>query len=244
MLLTNCNAFMDKPLISIITTGFNRDKYLEQCFNSVIAQSYSNWELIYWDDGSGDRSRKIAREFGERHRRIRPYGTIWNRGRAKALEDAHTKAAGDYIGWLDTDDRLHPDALGMTVEILDKYPDCGLVYTDYTDINDAGEELAIGHRCGYPYSKEALLNKFMVFHFRLYRRSLFDAVGGIDTRLKAAIDYDLVLRMSEVTRFIHIPVPLYYYRLHDDRMGITHYRQQYNDSLRAVEWAKERRKLV
>jgi hypothetical protein len=79
-----------------------------------------------------------------------------------------------------------------------------------------GRENGYGSRCRIPYSKDRLLLDFMTFHFRLIRRSVFDQVGGIDERSAYIEDYDLCLRLSEVTTVHHLQKPLYYYRQHDE----------------------------
>ena len=96
--------------------------------------------------------------------------------------------------------------------------DVGMVYTNYQVIDEIGKVRGIGSRCQIPYSKEQLLVDLMTFHFRLMRRSTYEQVGGIDSSFQWADDYDLCLKISEVTQIHHLPRLLYLYRCHSDNM--------------------------
>nr|WP_254721643.1 CHAT domain-containing protein [Kovacikia minuta] len=169
--------------------------------------------MLIWDDGSTDRSLEIAQDYAKQDSRLRVMAAP-HRGRVLALQAAIAQTSGTYLGWVDSDDRLDSKALQETVPVLDCHPETGMVYTDYVNINAAGSVTSYGHRCHIPYSKERLLLDFMTFHFRLIRRSVFDQVGGIDGSLNYVEDYDLCLRLSEVTSVRRVRKPLYYYRQH------------------------------
>jgi glycosyltransferase involved in cell wall biosynthesis len=201
------------PLISLITTVYNRQHYLQAAIHSVLAQTHSNFELLIWDDGSNDESLPIAQRFAQQDSRIKVFAAP-HQGRALALQAAHEQATGDYLGWVDSDDLLAATALAETATILETHPPIGLVYTDYWRLDAAGSVKGLGQRCQIPYSPDRLLVDFMTFHFRLFRRSAFEQAGGINPTFPAAIDYDLCLRLSEVTEVMHLPRPLYYYRVH------------------------------
>lgn len=124
-------------LISIIITAYNRENYLSQAIASVLAQTYRDFELLMWDDGSSDRSLEIAHNYAKRDCRIRVV-VAEHQGTAAALKAATVKTSGTYLGWVDSDDLLAPTALAETVRILDKYPKIGMVYTDYFLIDESG----------------------------------------------------------------------------------------------------------
>jgi len=199
--------------ISLVITTYNRAAYLGEAIASVLQQTDGDFELLIWDDGSSDNSVELAEAFAQRDRRVRVVAAE-HRGRVEALKAAIAQTTGTYLGWVDSDDRLAPTALEETVRLLDSHPDTGMVYTYYWDMDDQGRVLRHGHRCRIPYSPERLLVDFMTFHFRLIRRSHYDQVGGIDGSLDFVEDYDLCLRLSEVTRIRCVRKPLYYYRLH------------------------------
>lgn len=199
--------------ISLIITSYNREQYLKEAIESILAQSYPYFELLIWDDGSQDNSLRLAQSYADRDTRIRVQAAP-HQGLSCSLHDAVAATKYPYLGWVDSDDRLAPTALAETVAILDSQPDTGLVYTNYQNIDAAGSITGIGDRCHIPYSPRKLLVSFMTFHFRLIRRSLYNQVGGINPAFERAEDYDLCLRLSEVTQFYHLKRPLYFYRQH------------------------------
>jgi len=200
-------------LISIITTTYNREQYLGTAIESILAQTYHNFELIIWDDGSTDSSLAIARKYAQQDTRIQVIAAP-HQGRGIALKAAHTMCKGTYTGWVDSDDLLAPRAIEETAAILDAQPEIGVVYTDCLTINEKTQVKGLGHRSQIPYSPDRLLVDFMTFHFRLFRHQLYNQIGGINSEFNRAEDYDFCLRLSEITQFYHLKKPLYYYRQH------------------------------
>ena len=118
-----------------------------------------------------------------------------------------------------------------------------MVYTQYKTADAAGRAHGLGSRCKIPYSPERLLVDFMTFHFRLVRRGVFDQAGGFDPAFDRAEDYDLCLRISEITEVRRIERPLYYYRVHRGGESVEYQVEQINHAKRAVLNAVERRGL-
>lgn len=228
------------PLISLILTTHNRAPYLPIAITSIRNQTYPHFELILWDDGSTDDSLTLAQTYAQQDPRIRLFSAP-HQGRARSLIAAHAQATGDYIGWVDSDDRLSPTAIAATAAILNHYPNIGMVYTDYRVINEHDQSQGLGSRCRIPYSRNRLLTDFMTFHFRLLRRTAYEQVGGVNASFPCAMDYDLCLKLSEVTKIHHLPQPLYDYRNH--RRSISQEQQglQIACAQRAVENALQRR---
>ncbi|WP_265278280.1 glycosyltransferase [Nostoc sp. KVJ3] len=219
-----------KISVSIVITVYNRENYLAAAIKSVLAQTWSDLELLIWDDGSTDRSVEIASEYAQQDQRIRVIAAK-HTGIAPAIHGAVAATTGDYIGWVDSDDILAPTALEQTISILNNHPLVGLVYTDYQLMDEQGNLHGIGQRCQIPYSKERLLVDFMIFHFRLIRRTVYEQVGGIDPNFTYAEEYDLCLKLSEVTDFYHIPQPLYYYRRHSGNLT--------NEQFEPIRWSQK-----
>jgi filamentous hemagglutinin family protein len=229
--------------ISIVMTTHNRDHYLGSAIASVLRQTYPDFELLIWDDGSTDRSVETAQSYAIRDPRIRVVAAP-HLGRTQALKAAIAQTTGEYIGWLDDDDLLSATALEATAAALDANPAIGMVYTDYVDINEQGKVLGYGHRCRIPYSPQRLLVDFMTFHFRLIRRTVFEQVGGINSEIELAEDYDLCLRLSEVTQVQHLKQALYYYRQHSNSITQQQLQTVLDCSQRAIAQALERRGLA
>lgn len=233
---------MSQPLVSLITTVYNREAHLSEMIESILSQSYSNFELIIWDDGSTDDSVEIARHYAAQDKRIRIIAAA-HQGRVQALINGVAQTTGQYLGLVDSDDLFAVTAIEEAVAVLETTPDVGLVYTNYQTIDEQNQILGIGKRCQIPYSKEALLLSFMVFHFRLMRRSVYEQVGGFDPRFPLAQDYDLCLKISEVAQISHLPKSLYYYRVHDECVSSQKNIEQILCTKRAIEDAMQRREL-
>lgn len=228
-------------LISIITTTYNREEYLTAAIESALAQTYPNFELIIWDDGSTDSSVAIARKYAQQDTRIQVIAAP-HQGRGIALKNAHAACKGTYIGWLDSDDLLAPTAIEETAAVLDAQPEIGAVYTDCLTINEKTQVKGLGHRSQIPYSPDRLLVDFMTFHFRLFRYQLYDRIGGINSEFNRAEDYDFCLRLSEITQFYHLNKPLYYYREHSQNT-VEQQLDQILESQSAIFQALDRRGL-
>lgn len=201
------------PTISIVIPVYNRESYLSTTIESVLNQTRKDFELIIWDDGSTDNSLNIANRYAKEDKRIKLI-VAQHQGQTLSLKGAFSIATGAYVGWVDSDDILAPTALEETAIVLDNNRVCGMVYTDYLVINENNKVLGKGKRCQIPYSKDRLLVDFMTFHFRLMRKEVFNFSGGISSESGLAQDYDLCLRLSEITQVHHLQRPLYYHRKH------------------------------
>ena len=230
------------PAASLVMTVYNGERYLAEAVESVLAQTRRDFELVVWDDGSTDRTLEIARDYAKLDDRVRVVAAK-HLGRTPALKAAIAETAAPYLGWVDGDDILAVTALEETAAVLDRESSVGLVYTDYVTIGEDGKARGYGNRCRIPFSKDRMLLDFMTFHFRLMRRSAFDAAGGIDESFRCAEDYDLCLRMAELTEVRHIRRPLYYYRIHADSISQRMRIEQIHCARDAVARALERRGL-
>lgn len=232
------------PPISIVIVNYNRESYLGVAIASVLAQTWQDFELLIWDDGSTDGSVAIANAYAQQDRRVRVV-QAQHQGVAAACKAAIGQTSGTYVGFVDSDDILAPTALAETATVLNCHPETGFVYTDYLNIDEEGKVIGYGHRCDIPYSPEGLLVNFMTFHFRLMRRSVYDRVGGINASFSGiAYDYDLCLRLSEVAQVRRVQDPLYLYRIHSQSLSVTKRTEQILWSGKAIAQALSRRGLA
>lgn len=207
--------------VSIVMTVFNREQFLPMAIASFRQQTFSGeTELIIWDDGSTDQSAAIAQSVAQHDQRIR-FIQADHLGRSQALVKAMAAAAGQYVGLLDSDDLLLPTAIEESVALLENDQSVGMVYSQYLNIDERGNLKGLGKRSLSSYSPSRLLVDFMTFHFRLFRRSVYEQVGGFDPAFEWAEDYDLCLKLSEVTTIRHLPKPLYCYRSHADNLTLN-----------------------
>ena len=231
------------PSTALVIPVYNRAAYLPAAIESILAQTHTDFELLLWDDGSTDDSVAIATHYAQRDKRIRVVAAA-HQGQTGSLKAAIAQTTGTYVGWVDSDDLLAPTALAETVAILNATPHVGLVYTNYQVINAHGTVQGLGSRCQTPYSKERLLVDFMLFHFRLMRRTAYDQVGGINPTFVRAQDYDLCLKLSEVTDIYHLPQTLYSYRSHAQSVSQQQRVEQIHWARQAIEQAIQRRGMA
>lgn len=115
-----------QPKVSILTTVYNREKYLAACIESVLASTYQGWELVIVDDQSKDQSVTIAQQYAAKDPRIRVYINEKNLGDYPNRNRAASYAKGTYLKYLDADDLMYPHGLKIMVEIMDQFPECAL----------------------------------------------------------------------------------------------------------------------
>ena len=202
------------PLISVIVPVYNPATVaLQQCIQSVRAQTYPHWELCLADDGSHQPETVETLVAAERDdRRIKVVFAARNGGISAASNMALAHSRGEFIALLDHDDLLAPNALLHVAKAFMSGPDVDLVYTDEAKLTENGEPFGINPKPGW--SPELLLSTMYIGHLTAYRRSVLDAVGGFRSMFDGTQDYDLALRAAEVVRsVVHVPLPLYFWRL-------------------------------
>ncbi len=206
---------LKKPLISIIVPTYNTDeKHLRSCIESVLAQSYSNWELCIADDASPQQYvRDLILEYSKNDSRIKSIFREVNGHISEAITSATSIASGDYFAFLDHDDELNRHALLFIVDVINKVPDAEMLYTDEDHINENGK---FSNPFFKPdWSPALLYSQNYICHFLCLSKSLYNRVGGIRNGYDGAQDYDLILRASHSAKIVyHIPKVLYHWREH------------------------------
>ncbi len=205
-------SFQHQPLISIITPVFNTPvSWLQAAVDSVLAQAYGNWELILIDDASTDVGTLAALPiFAATDPRVRLTRLAKSGGISAASNRGLEVAKGEWIGLLDHDDLLEPDALFQTAKLLQTQPDADLIYSDEDKLTEQGFDAPLFKP---DWSPDFFLSYNYLCHFTTLRRALVEEVGGFRPEFDGAQDYDLFLRIVERTQRIHhIPRVLYHWR--------------------------------
>jgi GT2 family glycosyltransferase len=205
-------AFDYQPCVSIITPVFNTPlPWIEECVQSVLDQVYDKWELILIDDNSNDAELlKYLPELAARDERI-ILERLERRGGISAASNRGLELAkGEFIGFLDHDDLLEPDALFQHVKWLQNHRDADLIYSDEDKLTEEGLDSPIFKP---DWSPDYFLSCNYICHFTLIRADVLERVGGFRSEFDGAQDYDLFLRVIErTTRIDHIPRVLYHWR--------------------------------
>jgi len=235
------------PLISVITPVYNTPaEILRECIHSVQTQAYPHWELCLVDDASSQpETLQVVRDAVKKDPRVRFVTNSENRGICGATNQAVEMARGDYIAFLDHDDRLSPDALFCVAKRLLIDDSIDIVYSDRDMLSPAG--LRIMHLMKPDWSPETLLSGNYLFHLVVYRRELFLRLGGVREAFEGSQDYDLVLRAAEHRPNVaHIERVLYHWRQHEHSLALQHDAKEYvfSAGVRALEEALKRRGLT
>lgn len=206
-------VFEEKIKFSILVPLYNTpEKLLKEMIKSVIAQTYADWELCL-ADGSDEAHayvERVVKKFADADPRIRYQRLEKNAGISENTNACAKMATGDYIGLLDHDDLLSPIALFMNAKAI-SLNHADVLYSDEDHLSLRGVHV-------YPlfkpdWSPDLLYSQMYTCHFTVVRKSLFDQIGGFRSEFDGSQDYDLMLRLSEVTdQICHIPAILYTWR--------------------------------
>lgn len=210
---------MRSPKVSVVITCYNHGRFLGEAIESVLEQSFSDWELIVIDDGSIDESSEIASRYpGVKLVRQQ------NLGLAAARNAGLAASSGRYVVFLDADDRLLPDALEIGADRLDAHKDCAFTYGRYRLINLDGKRLPWAQRQsieGEPYLRLLISNYIGMHAVVMYRRTIFDELGGFNTSLAACEDYEMYLRIARNHMIYRHGVMVAEYRQHSSNMSLN-----------------------
>lgn len=230
------------PRVSVVMALYNAETYLRQAIGSVLAQTYSDFELLIVDDCSTDHSLAIARSFGDGRIRILRHQT--NVGAAASRNEAMTQARGEFIAIMDADDVCAPNRLERQIAFLDGHPATGLVGCGlYDNIDDRGNVL---YRSTLPEDnatlQHALMKRWCFLHPSImFRSRLLKHTGGYRSAFEVAEDHDFILRLLEHGEAHNIHEPLVNYRINPKGLSVTGHR--YMDALAeaAIRLAEQRR---
>ncbi|MFQ6792509.1 MAG: glycosyltransferase family 2 protein [Thomasclavelia sp.] len=201
-----------RPLISILIPVYNvKKEYLKECIDSVLQQTYTNFEICIVDDASNNEDTiKCLQEF-ENNDKCKVFWRRENGHISRASNDALKMANGQFIALLDNDDILDKNALYENVVLLNKDDTLDLIYSDEDKIDFDGKYCEPHFKPDF--SPDTLLSLNYICHFTVIRKSIIEQVGGFEIGVEGAQDYDVFLKISEITNKIrHISKILYHWR--------------------------------
>lgn len=207
-------VFTYNPCISILIPTYNiKRQLLSECLDSILAQSYPNFEICIADDCSTLKETiKTLQKYEKSDSRIKVIYRNENGHISRATNDALSIATGEFIGLVDNDDVLAPNALYEVVKVLNENPKIDMIYSDEDKIDAQGKRRDPHFKPDF--SPDTLLSLNYICHFTVLRTSIVNKIGGLSVGLEGAQDYDLFLRFTEQTNNIyHIPKILYHWRM-------------------------------
>ncbi|MBE9187208.1 glycosyltransferase [Microcoleus sp. LEGE 07076] len=198
------------PVVSIIMPTYNRSYIIAEGIQSIIEQTYENWELFVCDDGSTDNTRAIVEQFQDP--RIH-YLQLKKANGSVARNVGVRFSQGKYISYLDSDNLWHPQYLWICIQTLEKQPHSMCCYTGYLDTEFNLARLELKKLCYKPFDYYQLLDRnFIDLNSFVHRRSLYEWIGGFDESLVRLQDWDLILRYTLLFPPLMIKNYLVFYR--------------------------------
>ena len=206
------------PLLSIVVPAYRTpEEFLEQMMDSLLAQSYENWELCIANGSpEDDRMQKVLREYTKKDSRIRVKNLEENLGIAGNTNAALAMASGEFVGLLDHDDLLAPNALYEVADRIVADEQTDVLYTDEDKVTTDLKEHFQPH-FKPDFSIDLLRSNNYICHFFVVRRTLLEKTGGFRREFDGAQDYDFIFRCTEAAeKIVHIPEVLYHWRTHKE----------------------------
>ncbi len=213
-------------MISIITASYNYSEYIRETIESVINQTYTDWEMIIVDDCSTDNSVEIIKSFDDD--RIKLYVNEKNLGLSKTIHKALEKATGDWVVFLESDDKITSDYLERKIEITQKYPEVNLIFNDCEFFGDESRiktfNTALAKTRSVLKNKQYPQNMFYEFYHN-NKIFTFSAVMAkrsdllkisYNPKLDYLLDWHLWIQMAYLGKFYYISDKLTFWRLHQN----------------------------
>jgi glycosyltransferase involved in cell wall biosynthesis len=231
---TNISSSID-PKVSVVMSVYNGALYLREAIDSILNQTFKDFEFIIINDYSSDNSEEILKEYAEKDKRVKVITNKFNLGLTKSLNIGIKESQGRYIARMDADDIAYPERLQKQINFLENNLDYGVVGAFAKVINDKGESVD-----NFEYEetdreiKNSLIKWNSIIHpLAFMRKSVLNKVCGYDESFKYAQDYDLWLRLSKKTKFINLPEYLLYYRISDKSITGSKNKEQALCAMRA-----------
>lgn len=207
---------MDKGLVSVIMPAYNEEKYVGEAIESILAQTYTNWELVIVDDASKDRTAEVIRDYLAKDKRIRLHQFEVNQGACAALNQAMELACGDYICWLSADDKYKNHMLQSSMEYLARNPEKEAVFSAHEFIDQDSKFLSKWDPSG-AYAKDGEKKCVEMYRTLILKGNAFNActmlataeafrrAGRFEDTHRYANDYQFMMRLCAYANVGYLP---------------------------------------
>lgn len=227
-------TIQNKPFISVIITSYNAGRFIEEAIQSILTQTYKNFEIIIVDDGSTDGTYNTIKQLGLKDKRIKAF-RIRHSGPSKASNLALRLAKGEFIARMDADDIACPDRLQKQVDFLLKHKDVVIVGGQCVLIDEVGKE--IGEK-RYPYSNKAIYNALFVMNpiqhpTCMIRRSLLPKnTISYHNHFLLAHDLEFIFEIAQYGKLANLPHVVLHYRQHANSLSLKNPKETFRATVR------------
>lgn len=233
------------PLVSVLMPVYNAERYVAQAVESILNQTFQDFELIIIDDGSTDRSLEVLQRYAAQDQRIHLTHSE-NCGIAKTTNKMLSQAAGEFVALMDNDDIAFPDRLAQQVDLLKSQPNVVGVSGAVQFIDEQGRLLLTESPVPQDDQEiQSLLLSGYANNFphpcAMLRRAALVEIGGYNEALVVAADLDMMLRIGEVGKLMNLKQPILQYRVHMKSACGQKYETYRQEALAACQRAWQRR---
>lgn len=226
MVNINQPSFEFKPLVSVLMTAYNREKYIAEAIESVLASDYINFELIIVDDASSDSTLQIAQQYAQKDDRIKLHINENNLTQWPTRNKAASLAIGKYIKYLDSDDTIYDWGLGYCVEMMEKYPEAAMGLLSKSNLIKK-EFLLPNEAIRINLFEELFLN--VGPSGTILRKDAFEKVGFYNPNYGVPSDMYFNLQMAGFFPIVLLKKEFFYYRIHEGQEYNNKYSYLYNN---------------
>ncbi|UKB84308.1 glycosyltransferase family 2 protein [Chryseobacterium sp. MEBOG06] len=207
---------------SVLIANYNNGHFFEECFQSLVAQTETDWETIILDDGSTDHSLEIIKNIIGDDPRFRIYQNEENKGIGYTKKRLISLAGSPICGFLDPDDALVPYALEIVLKTHAEHPEAGLVYSNLVFCDEHLQPKSV-HKAKQITELDQSYYNFRgeISSFATLKKNVYEKTSGIDPFLKIAEDKDWYMKMCETAPVKYIDEDLYLYRIHKNGISTT-----------------------
>jgi len=226
-------------LVTIITPSFNQSSYLDQTIQSVLNQDSANIEYIVIDGGSTDESVDIIKQYASQ---LAYWVSEKDSGQAEAINKGMTRAKGEIVAWLNSDDYYLSGAVASALKIFDENPDVVFIYADMLAVDENGQAF---NTLRY---KQLSLRDLLAFQIIgqpavFMRRSAFEKAGGLDASYHFLLDHHLWIRLATQGRILHVPQTWAAARYHAEAKNRAQAASFGREAFRILDWAQNEPEL-
>ena len=227
------------PLVSIIINCHNGERYLQECINSVLSQSYKNWEIIFWDNKSSDNSKKILKKFTDQ--RIKYFFSEIFTSLYDARNLAINKCNGNFVSFLDTDDMWVKNKLEKQINFIKKNSNYKILYSNYYVLKNNEKKIMYKNELPSGFITQKLLDFYGIgINTAFIDKSIFEQYNFKED-LNIIGDFDFFIQASKKFQIGYISDPLTFYRIHENSFTKKNYKMYINE---LSNWIRENEKIL
>ena len=223
------------PLVSVVTPSFNQARYLEQTMRSVLGQEYPSIEYLVIDGASKDGSVEIIRKYESK---LAYWVSEKDSGQAEAINKGISRAQGEIIAWLNSDDYYLPGAISSAVKIFEENPDAVLVYGDMLAVDENGQTTNL-MKYGQSSLTDLLCFQIIGQPSVFFRKDALAKAGLLDTTFHFLLDHHLWIRIAQHGKLLYVPQTWSAARYHAEAKNRAKAAEFGREAFRILDWAKD-----